>query len=121
MSERGLLSPACAVGRLHVAEATLKGGGEIFKGWSIDRAVPPAMVEGLRGSNLKFLEVSTAGLVGEIPVRLLERCVNLEHLDFSDNKGLGGQLPPQLGKLRRLKTLLLWGCSFTGAIPVELP
>ena len=120
LSERGLLSPACAVVELVVQNTTLQGGGAIFEGWSIDRAVPRLMVEGLRGSNLKNLAIQNAGLVGEIPVWLLELCVNLEKISLCRNKGLVGRLPPQLGLLRRLKTLLLYGCSFTGAIPAEL-
>ena len=120
LSKRGLLSPACAVVKLVVQDTTLQGGGAIFEGWSMDRAVPRLMVEGLRGSNLKYLAIQNVGLVGEIPVWLLELCVNLEVLGFSCNKRLVGRLPPQLGLLRRLKRLYLYGCSFTGAIPAEL-
>jgi hypothetical protein len=120
LSERGLLSPSCAVVKMRVASATSKGGGAIFESWAIDRVVPRAMVKGPRGSNLNSIMLASVGLVGEIPMYLLQRCANLEVLGLPLNKRLGGRLPSELGLLRRLKKLALFGCSFSGEIPVEL-
>ncbi|KAJ3669117.1 hypothetical protein LUZ60_011067 [Juncus effusus] len=44
----------------------------------------------------------------------------LVYLDFSSNPDLGGPLTANIGKLIHLTTLILQGCSFTGAIPNEI-
>ncbi|KAG6518396.1 hypothetical protein ZIOFF_021871 [Zingiber officinale] len=44
----------------------------------------------------------------------------LQLIDFSNNKYLNGQLPPSIGNLKKLQTLILIGCKFSGTIPVEL-
>ncbi|KAG8368963.1 hypothetical protein BUALT_Bualt15G0100900 [Buddleja alternifolia] len=41
----------------------------------------------------------------------------LEFLDLSNNIGLRAILPPSIGNLRNLSTLILVGCSFFGPIP----
>ncbi|VAH65333.1 unnamed protein product [Triticum turgidum subsp. durum] len=40
----------------------------------------------------------------------------LVYLDLSYNIGIGGPLPDAIGNLKKLKTLILAGCSFTGGI-----
>ncbi|CAK9188646.1 unnamed protein product [Ilex paraguariensis] len=42
---------------------------------------------------------------------------NLQFLDLSNNIGLKGTLPPSIGNLKNLTTLMLVGCSFFGPIP----
>ncbi|KAG6518392.1 hypothetical protein ZIOFF_021867 [Zingiber officinale] len=46
--------------------------------------------------------------------------IRVTELDFSNNKYLNGQLPPSIGNLKKLQTLILIGCKFSGTIPVEL-
>ncbi|KAM0940724.1 putative protein kinase RLK-Pelle-LRR-VIII-1 family [Dioscorea sansibarensis] len=53
-----------------------------------------------------------AGDIGNLPELLF--------LDLSYNPGLGGSLPASIGKLRKLKNLILLGCGFSGQIPPEL-
>ncbi|CAN7116351.1 unnamed protein product [Brassica rapa subsp. narinosa] len=44
----------------------------------------------------------------------------LQILDLSYNTGLTGPLPPNIGELKKLKNLILVGCSFTGQIPQSI-
>ncbi|KAJ4875964.1 Leucine-rich repeat protein kinase family protein [Raphanus sativus] len=44
----------------------------------------------------------------------------LEILDMSYNTGLTGPLPSNIGGLKKLKNLILVGCSFTGQIPESI-
>ncbi|XP_048608815.1 leucine-rich repeat receptor protein kinase HPCA1-like [Brassica napus] len=44
----------------------------------------------------------------------------LQILDLSYNTGLTGPLPPNIGELKKLKNLILVGCSFTGQIPESI-
>ncbi|KAH7670810.1 Non-specific serine/threonine protein kinase protein [Dioscorea alata] len=53
-----------------------------------------------------------AGDIGNLPELLF--------LDLSYNPDLGGSLPASIGKLRKLKNLILLGCGFSGQIPPEL-
>ncbi|CAA7037631.1 unnamed protein product [Microthlaspi erraticum] len=41
----------------------------------------------------------------------------LQILDLSYNIGLSGSLPPNIGDLKKLRNLILVGCSFSGQIP----
>ncbi|XP_074294396.1 leucine-rich repeat receptor protein kinase HPCA1-like isoform X2 [Silene latifolia] len=41
----------------------------------------------------------------------------LQILDLSYNKGMTGALPPAIGKLTKLTSLILIGCSFSGELP----
>ncbi|KAF3514899.1 hypothetical protein F2Q69_00002525 [Brassica cretica] len=45
---------------------------------------------------------------------------SLATLDLSYNTGLTGPLPPNIGELKKLKNLILVGCSFTGQIPESI-
>ncbi|XP_039133373.1 probable leucine-rich repeat receptor-like protein kinase At5g49770 [Dioscorea cayenensis subsp. rotundata] len=53
-----------------------------------------------------------AGDIGNLPELLF--------LDLSYNPDLGGSLPASIGKLHKLKNLILLGCGFSGQIPPEL-
>ncbi|XP_020276101.1 probable leucine-rich repeat receptor-like protein kinase At5g49770 [Asparagus officinalis] len=44
----------------------------------------------------------------------------LQILDLSYNRNLGGSLPPAIGRLQHLTSLFLIGCNFTGNIPDEI-
>ncbi|KQJ91855.1 probable leucine-rich repeat receptor-like protein kinase At5g49770 [Brachypodium distachyon] len=44
----------------------------------------------------------------------------LQLLDLSQNKNLGGSLPSSIGTLSNLQNLVLAGCSFSGEIPQEI-
>ncbi|KAM3377854.1 leucine-rich repeat receptor protein kinase HPCA1 isoform X1 [Capsicum galapagoense] len=44
----------------------------------------------------------------------------LQILDLSNNVGLKGTLPPSIGNLKNLTTLILVGCSFFGPIPASI-
>uniref|UniRef100_N1QWM1 non-specific serine/threonine protein kinase n=1 Tax=Aegilops tauschii TaxID=37682 RepID=N1QWM1_AEGTA len=44
----------------------------------------------------------------------------LQYLDLSYNKDLGGSLPSSIGSLSNLQNLILVGCSFAGEIPKEI-
>ncbi|XP_013628285.1 PREDICTED: probable leucine-rich repeat receptor-like protein kinase At5g49770 isoform X1 [Brassica oleracea var. oleracea] len=44
----------------------------------------------------------------------------LQILDLSYNTGLTGPLPPNIGETKKLKNLILVGCSFTGQIPESI-
>ncbi|KAL8109568.1 leucine-rich repeat receptor protein kinase HPCA1-like isoform X1 [Apium graveolens] len=54
----------------------------------------------------------TGTLSGDIPV-----LSELLYLDLSYNKGLTGPLLPSIGNFKKLKNLILVGCSFSGIIP----
>ncbi|XP_074369253.1 leucine-rich repeat receptor protein kinase HPCA1-like [Apium graveolens] len=70
-------------------------------------------------SRVTGLVLTTMGLVGELSGAIGELS-KLTSLDLSYNKGLTGSLPPQLGLLKNLSTLILTGCGLSGAIPTEL-
>ncbi|CAH2070555.1 unnamed protein product [Thlaspi arvense] len=44
----------------------------------------------------------------------------LQILDLSYNIGLSGPLPPNIGELKKLRNLILVGCSFSGQIPESI-
>ncbi|XP_028780345.1 probable leucine-rich repeat receptor-like protein kinase At5g49770 [Neltuma alba] len=74
--------------------------------------------EGIRCTNLRVTSIILASmnLVGKLSsdIQLLSE---LDTLDLSYNKGLTGTIPKEIGNLRKLKTLILVGCSFFGSIP----
>ncbi|KAJ0099305.1 hypothetical protein Patl1_20589 [Pistacia atlantica] len=74
--------------------------------------------EGIRCTNSRVISITLSGmglsgtLSGDITA-LLE----LQTLDLSYNKDLGGSLPAAIGDLKNLTTLILVGCGFSGPIP----
>ncbi|XP_076898074.1 leucine-rich repeat receptor protein kinase HPCA1-like [Bidens hawaiensis] len=62
------------------------------------------------------ITLSSMQLSGELPEDI-DQFTELEILDLSYNKDLGGLLPSKIGNLKNLKNLILVGCSFNGPIP----
>ncbi|CAB9498142.1 LRR receptor-like serine threonine-protein kinase At4g08850-like [Seminavis robusta] len=56
---------------------------------------------------------------GHIPTELW-LLTNLEQLFMSDNPGLQGSIPAEIGNFSNLGTLVLWDGSLTGTIPTEI-
>uniref|UniRef100_A0A6N2N2A3 Protein kinase domain-containing protein n=1 Tax=Salix viminalis TaxID=40686 RepID=A0A6N2N2A3_SALVM len=52
-----------------------------------------------------------------VPVRTADSVCLHSSLDLSYNKDLSGPLPPAIGDLKKLTSLILVGCSFSGPIP----
>ncbi|KAJ0975549.1 hypothetical protein J5N97_017514 [Dioscorea zingiberensis] len=77
--------------------------------------------EGVFCSNSRVvaLKLSTMGIKGTLSGDL-SQLSELQSLDLSFNNDLRGALTPNIGKLNKLATLILSGCSFTGNIPQEL-
>ncbi|TVU21717.1 hypothetical protein EJB05_31372, partial [Eragrostis curvula] len=69
-------------------------------------------------TSLRWLQVSGAGLVGDIP-SWIANMTSLVVLQFT-NCGLSGQVPSSIGNLRNLTTLRLYACNFSGQIPPHL-
>uniref|UniRef100_M8D3Z8 non-specific serine/threonine protein kinase n=1 Tax=Aegilops tauschii TaxID=37682 RepID=M8D3Z8_AEGTA len=65
------------------------------------------------------IKVSTMGIKGLLAADI-GQLTELQSLDLSFNKDLGGVLTPTIGNLKQLATLILAGCSFHGNIPDEL-
>ncbi|CAD6203512.1 unnamed protein product [Miscanthus lutarioriparius] len=65
------------------------------------------------------IKLSTMGIKGTLAADI-GQLSNLQSLDLSFNKDLGGVLTPTIGNLKQLTTLILAGCSFHGTIPDEL-
>lgn len=70
-------------------------------------------------SRITTLKLSTMGLKGTLSGDI-GQLTQLQTLDLSYNKELGGSLIPNIDNLKKLTTLILAGCSFTGNIPNEL-
>lgn len=70
-------------------------------------------------SRITTLKLSTMGLKGTLSGDI-GQLTELQSLDLSYNNELGGTLTPSIGSLKKLTTLILAGCSFTGNIPDEL-
>jgi Leucine-rich repeat (LRR) protein len=68
--------------------------------------------------SLTSLQVSGAGVVGEIP-SWVANLTSLETLQFS-SCGLSGQIPSFIGNLKNLSTLKLYACNFSGQVPPHL-
>ncbi|EEC75182.1 hypothetical protein OsI_11410 [Oryza sativa Indica Group] len=65
------------------------------------------------------IKISTMGIKGVLAADI-GQLTELQSLDMSFNKDLGGVLTPNIGNLKQLTTLILAGCSFHGNIPDEL-
>ncbi|XP_058075188.1 leucine-rich repeat receptor protein kinase HPCA1-like [Magnolia sinica] len=71
------------------------------------------------GERVTELKSSSIGLVGYLGGDI-GGLTDLQILDLSSNKGLSGFISPSISGLKKLNTLILAGCSFTGNIPKEL-
>ncbi|KAK6915809.1 Serine-threonine/tyrosine-protein kinase, catalytic domain [Dillenia turbinata] len=60
--------------------------------------------------------LASMGLRGLLPSDIVS-LTELQILDLSNNGGLKGNIPQQIGSLAMLSTLILLGCSFSGQIP----
>ncbi|KAK1628387.1 hypothetical protein QYE76_002702 [Lolium multiflorum] len=65
------------------------------------------------------IRLSSFGLSGSLSGDI-QSLSELQYLDLSYNKELGGSLPSSIGSLSNLQNLILVGCSFTGEIPTEI-
>uniref|UniRef100_A0A804N697 non-specific serine/threonine protein kinase n=2 Tax=Zea mays TaxID=4577 RepID=A0A804N697_MAIZE len=70
-------------------------------------------------SRVTAIRLSSLGLSGSLSGDI-QSLSELQTLDFSYNKDLGGPLPASIGSLSNLENLILVGCSFSGEIPKEL-
>ncbi|WOL01202.1 hypothetical protein Cni_G09916 [Canna indica] len=131
---RGLPEPESSVAPMETAEREALyvviqdligewwNGSELYPdpcGWTqIQTTIPSSNWEKLAGSleNLEFR--SNQGLFGEIPPNL-GQLSNLQSLVLVENS-LSGGLPGELGRLVHLKRLMLAGNRFSGRIPASL-
>ncbi|XP_008782739.2 probable leucine-rich repeat receptor-like protein kinase At5g49770 [Phoenix dactylifera] len=70
-------------------------------------------------SRVTVLKLSTMGLKGTLSGDI-GQLSELQTLDLSYNNELGGPLASNIGNLKKITTLILVGCSFSGQIPEEL-
>ncbi|KAG5625829.1 hypothetical protein H5410_011047 [Solanum commersonii] len=70
-------------------------------------------------SRVTSIKLSGMGLEGN-QFGDLSSLTALQILDLSNNVGLKGTLPPSIGNLKNLTTLILVGCSFFGPIPESI-
>uniref|UniRef100_A0A0D9XXT6 non-specific serine/threonine protein kinase n=1 Tax=Leersia perrieri TaxID=77586 RepID=A0A0D9XXT6_9ORYZ len=71
------------------------------------------------GNRVTSIRLSSFGMSGTLSGDI-QSLSELQYLDLSYNKKLGGSLPPSIGTLTKLQNLILVGCSFTGEIPKEI-
>jgi len=71
------------------------------------------------GDRVTSIRLSSLGLSGSLSGDI-QSLSELQTLDFSYNKDLGGPLPASIGSLSNLENLIIVGCSFSGEIPKEL-
>ncbi|XP_062204799.1 leucine-rich repeat receptor protein kinase HPCA1-like [Phragmites australis] len=71
------------------------------------------------GNRITAIRLSSFGLSGTLSGDI-QSLSELQNLDLSYNKDLGGPLPSSIGALSNLENLILVGCSFSGEIPKEL-
>ncbi|KAJ0629601.1 putative non-specific serine/threonine protein kinase [Helianthus annuus] len=77
--------------------------------------------EGITCSNGRVTKItlSSMQLIGELPGDI-DQFTELQILDLSYNKDLTGSLSLNIGNLKKLKNLILVGCSFNGPIPATI-
>ncbi|XP_073113443.1 leucine-rich repeat receptor protein kinase HPCA1-like [Elaeis guineensis] len=88
-------------------------------GQSDDPCGTPWIGVNCSNSRVTVLKLSTMGLKGTLSGDI-GQLSELQILDLSYNKELGGQLPANIGNLKKINTLILVGCNFGGEIPEEL-
>ncbi|KAK1567558.1 hypothetical protein Q3G72_013507 [Acer saccharum] len=67
-------------------------------------------------SRVTTIRLSSMGLTGSLSGDI-SGLSELQTLDLSNNKDLKGSLPSSIGNLKKLKNLILVGCSLSGPIP----
>ncbi|XP_059652149.1 leucine-rich repeat receptor protein kinase HPCA1-like isoform X2 [Cornus florida] len=67
-------------------------------------------------SRVTSIKLASMNLTGQLSGDL-QYLYELQILDLSYNKGLTGPLPPPIGNMKKLSSLILVGCSFSGLIP----
>ncbi|CAL9196240.1 unnamed protein product [Musa hybrid cultivar] len=72
-----------------------------------------------KDSRVKKLKLFNMGIEGTLHSDI-QSLSELEHLDLSYNRNLGGSLPPSIGNLKQLVVLRLIGCNFGDRIPIEV-
>ncbi|CAB9506792.1 LRR receptor-like serine threonine-protein kinase [Seminavis robusta] len=83
--------------------------------YSKDDAVPCD-----NSGHMQSLRFFNTQLVGTIPPELSLLSSSLERLDLQGNLQLTGQLPTEIGLLRKLSTLCILQTDFSGSLPTEL-
>ncbi|KAF2317300.1 hypothetical protein GH714_019757 [Hevea brasiliensis] len=67
-------------------------------------------------SRVNSIQLSSMGLKGQLSVYISD-LQELQTIDLSYNKDLGGPLPTSIGSLKKLENLIMVGCGFFGPIP----
>ncbi|KAG0569578.1 hypothetical protein KC19_6G100500 [Ceratodon purpureus] len=71
------------------------------------------------GTKVMNLLLQATNIAGTIPAAI-GSFTGLEQLDLSYNPGLGGPIPPQIGQLTTLTSLIIQNCALTGPVPPEI-
>ncbi|XP_037496990.1 LOW QUALITY PROTEIN: probable leucine-rich repeat receptor-like protein kinase At5g49770 [Jatropha curcas] len=74
---------------------------------------------GCTGQRVTSITLPSMGLTGQLSGDI-SSFSELQILDLSYNKELGGPLPPSIGNLKKLRNLILLDCSFSGPIPASI-
>ncbi|XP_057989044.1 leucine-rich repeat receptor protein kinase HPCA1-like [Hevea brasiliensis] len=67
-------------------------------------------------SRVNSIQLSSMGLKGQLSGYISD-LQELQTIDLSYNKDLGGPLPTSIGSLKKLENLIMVGCGFFGPIP----
>ena len=85
--------------------------------WGNNLSGPIPRLTGM--TSLKLLKIQSNNLTGGVPAWLGDMSSTLSGLYIHDNP-LGGTIPPELGRLTRLRRLWIHSSNLTGTIPPEL-
>lgn len=77
--------------------------------------------EGISCVNNRIVSITLANinLSGQLSSDMA-KITELQTLDLSYNKGMTGPLPPAIGDVKKLSSLILVGCGFSGSIPPSI-
>lgn len=76
--------------------------------------------ESLYDCPLRMINIGWTRLQGELSPRIGNLKHTLEYLAIWNNRGISGEIPPELGECTLLSELRLHGNSFIGTVPYEL-